>query len=82
MVDKRLPLNDKESHLLTKLKRDILLNARNKLGQALLEANVPMKIQFNEFFEMMKDKSEWMAPIQEINWVESKAEQIRPGEEL
>ena len=53
-------LNDNESHLLTKLKANTKLGARDKLGNALLEAELPMRIQFSEFFEMMKDRSEWM----------------------
>jgi hypothetical protein len=57
-------MNDLESHLLTKLKKSLKLGARTKLGKALLDANMPMKISELEYFEMMKDRSEWMPDLQ------------------
>ena len=44
MVERKMLLNDNESHLLTKLKANTKLGARDKLGNALLEAELPMRI--------------------------------------
>ena len=44
MVQRKMLLNDNESHLLTKLKANTKLGARDKLGNALLEAELPMRI--------------------------------------
>jgi hypothetical protein len=49
---------------MTKLKKSLKLGARTKLGKALLDANRPMKISEFEFFEMMKDRSDWMPELQ------------------
>ena len=55
--------HDNKTHLLTKLKNLVKLGARHKLGEALLEAKMPANITFEEFFDMMKDKSEWMPAL-------------------
>ena len=82
MVQRKMLLNDNESHLLTKLKANTKLGARDKLGNALLEAELPMRIQFGEFFEMMKDRNEWMVGLQINNWTETQIEQKYAGEEI
>ena len=82
MVDNKMLLNDDKSHMLTMLKRQTKLGARTKLGEALVEARMPIKMTFEEFFEMMKDRSEWMAQLQEINWQKAVAEKTRAGEQL
>ena len=58
-----MQLHDIKSHLLTKFKNLTKLGARHKLGEALLEAKFPANITFEEFFDMMKDKSEWMPAL-------------------
>jgi len=51
---------DNESHIMTKLRTNNKLGARNKLGRALLESNTPMVINELEFYEMLKERIEWM----------------------
>jgi hypothetical protein len=38
LVDNNIFMNDRESHLMTKLKISLKLGARDKLGKALVEA--------------------------------------------
>ena len=64
-------MNDNESNLLTKLDKNLKFVARNKLGKLLAQNESSINMNYIEFVLMLKDKSEWMNQIQEINWVET-----------
>ena len=72
-------MNDKNSHLMTKLKSKKQFIARDKLGRLIVEKEIPIKLNEQEYFSIMTDKNDWVLQLIETSWKKVQIEKQFPN---